>query len=137
MNRRSFLATMACGATLAVVGCKPKAPYSLVPISGVATYNGNPLPVGFTVQLEPTDGSRASMGKIQEGGKFEMRHTASQMGAKPGTNVVHVYWNDPPEVNPVPDEYKKMMEKYKFGGTENMTVEISKKDANFKIDFVD
>ena len=114
MNRRSFLTTAALGSVALVVGCKPKAPYALVPISGVATYNGKPLPTGFTVQLEPPD-----------------------KGAKPGTNVVHIYWNDPPEVNPVPDEYKNLMAKYGFSGSEKMTVEVSKKDANFKIDFTD
>lgn len=137
MNRRSFLATAALGSVALVVGCGPKAPYQVVPISGVATYNGQPLPVGFTVQLEPPDGSRASVGVIREGGKFEMVHTTAQKGAKTGSNTVRVYWNDPPEINPVPDEYKKLMAKYGFGGTENMTVEITKKDTNFKIDFVD
>ena len=137
MNRRSFLTTSALGSVALVVGCKPKAPYALVPISGVATYNGKPLPTGFTVQLEPPDGARASVGVIREGGKFEMVHTPSQKGAKPGTNVVHIYWNDPPEVNPVPDEYKNLMAKYGFSGSEKMTVEVSKKDANFKIDFTD
>ena len=138
MNRRTFL-TYSCatlvGATF--VGCAPKAPYDLVPIKGVATYNGKPLPEGFTLQFENADGSRPSIAKIGPDGSFEAIHTASQKGVKPGSNAIVVYWNDPPEVNPVPEEFAGLVKKYGFTGTDKMTVDISKKDANFKVEFTD
>ena len=138
MNRRTFLAyscVSLLGAT--AVGCGPKAPYEIAPIKGVATYNGKPLPEGFTLQFEPADGSRPSVAKINSDGSFEAVHTASQKGVKPGSNAVVVYWNDPPEVNPVPEEFAPLVKKYGFGGSDKMTVEISKKDSNFKVDFTD
>lgn len=137
MQRRAFLlATLTLG-TLASTGCKPKAPYTLVPIKGVVKYNGQPLPEGFTVQFEPEDGSRASFGKINSDGSFEAIHTATEKGVKAGKNAVRLYWNDPPEVNPVPEEYKALMAKYGFGGSDTMTVEITKKDNKFEVNFTD
>ena len=137
MNRRYFLLGLGACALTPLTGCKPKAPYALVPIKGVATYNGQPLPEGFSIQFEPEDGSRPSFGKIGPGGSFEAIHTATQKGVKTGKNVVKVYWNEPPELNPVPEEYKNLMAKYGFTGSETMTVDIQKKDSNFTVDFKD
>ncbi|MBP3557394.1 MAG: hypothetical protein J6K20_06785 [Thermoguttaceae bacterium] len=136
MNRRVFLASlMTSAAVVAVSGCGPKAPYELVPISGVATYQGKPIPTGFRVEFIPADGSRSSFGNIQEGGKFEAVHTPSQKGVKSGTCQVKIYWNDNPEINPVPEEYAEMIAKYGHTGTDVKEIEIKKKDKNFKIDF--
>ncbi len=135
MNRRVFLASLASAAVVAVSGCGPKAPYELVPISGVATYQGQPLPTGFRVEFEPTDGSRPSFGNIQDGGKFEVIHTASQKGVKAGMCKVKVYWNGNPETDPVPEEFAEMLSKYGMSGTDVKEVEIKKKDNNFKVDF--
>ncbi len=133
MNRRVFLASLA--AVVAVGGCAPKAPYALVPISGVATYQGKPIPNGFRVEFEPVDGSRASFGNIQEGGKFEAIHTPSQKGVKTGMCKVKIFWNDNPEINPVPEEYAEMIAKYGMSGTDVKEIEIKKKNNNLKIDF--
>ncbi len=134
MNRRVFLASLASAAVVAVSGCGPKAPYQLVPISGVATYQGKPIPTGFRVEFEPTDGSRPSFGNIQEGGKFEVVHTASQKGVKAGPCKVKIYWNGNPETDPVPEEFAEMMSKYGMTGSDVKEVEIKKKDNNFKLD---
>ncbi|MBQ7110044.1 MAG: hypothetical protein IJO06_02385 [Thermoguttaceae bacterium] len=134
MNRRVFLASLASAAVVAVSGCGPKAPYELVPISGVATYQGKPIPTGFRVEFEPTDGSRPSFGNIQEGGKFEVVHTASQKGVKAGPCKVKIYWNGNPETDPVPEEFAEMMSKYGMTGSDVKEVEIKKKDNNFKLD---
>ena len=135
MNRRVFLASLASAAVVAVSGCGPKAPYDMVPISGVATYQGAPLPTGFRVVFEPTDGSRSSFGNIQEGGKFEAVHTASIKGVKAGTCKVKVFWNGNPETDPVPEEFAELMSKYGMTGTDVKEVEITKKDNKYKVDF--
>lgn len=135
MDRRLFLSSLGAGALLTLVGCKPKAPYELVPISGVVKYKGQPLDDKFHIEFTPKDGSRPSMARINADGSFEAVHTASQKGVKPGSNEVIVYWNADPTVTPVPDEFKEMMEKYGFTGKAKLTVEITKKDNNFEVNY--
>ena len=135
MDRRLFLSSLGAGALLTLVGCKPKAPYDLVPISGVAKYKGQPLDERFHIEFTPKDGSRPSMARINADGTFEAVHTASQKGVKPGPNEIIVYWNEDPTVTPVPDEFKEMMEKYGFTGNAKLTVEITKKDNKFEVNY--
>ena len=136
MNKISFaFLGLVCACLFATIGCAPKAPYSLVEISGVASYQGTPLPEGFRVEFEPTDGSRPSFVIIQPGGKFELVHTASQKGAKVGTCKIRVYWNENPQTNPAPEEYQEMLSKYGMTGEDAPEVEVSKKDKDFKVNF--
>ena len=135
MNRRMFLASVGAGALVAISGCKPKAPYALVPISGTVTYQGKPLDERFHIQFEPDDGSRPSMGKIGSDGSFEAVHTASQKGVKQGPCAVVVYWNGDPVVDPVPEEFADMVAKYGFTGSDKLKVEISKKDTKFEVKY--
>ena len=136
MNKISFaFLGLVCACLFATIGCAPKAPYSLVEISGVASYQGTPLPEGFRVEFAPTDGSRPSFGVIHPGGKFELVHTASQKGAKVGTCKVRVYWNENPQTNPAPEEYQEMLSKYGMTGEDAPEVEVSKKDKDFKVNF--
>lgn len=137
MNRRAFLSA-SFGAVLCgvVAGCNnAKAKYALVPVKGVVTYQGKPLPSGFRVEFAPADGSRASFGNLADDGTFEAIHSPQQKGVKTGTCKVQVYWNADPTVTPVPDEYKDLIARYGFTGTENYTVEISKKESNLEIKF--
>ena len=122
MDRRLFLSSLGAG-------------YELVPISGVVKYKGQPLDDKFHIEFTPKDGSRPSMARINADGSFEAVHTASQKGVKPGSNEVIVYWNADPTVTPVPDEYKEMIAKYGFTGTDKLTVEITKKDNNFEVNY--
>lgn len=135
MNRRTFIATIGLGATALACGCKPKAPYGLVPVSGVVTYQGKPLDDRFHIEFQNTDGSRPSIARIGEGGKFEAVHTASQKGVKPGSNKVIVYWNADATTTPVPDEFKPMMDKYGFTGSDQLTIEITKKESKLEVKF--
>ena len=75
------------------------------------------------------------MARINADGSFEAVHTASQKGVKPGQNEVVVYWNEDPTVTPVPDEFKEMMEKYGFTGNAKLTVEITKTDNKFEVNY--
>jgi len=135
MDRRSFLAT-GVGALCLVCGCKPKAPYEIVPLSGKVTYQGKPLPNTFHIEFEAGDGSRPSMGKIlDDAGSFETWHTGTQKGVKPGPNTVTVYWDADPNVTPVPEEYVDMIAKYGFTGTDKLKVEIKGKDSKFEVKF--
>lgn len=135
MYRRNFLASLGVGALALVCGCKPKAPYDLVPVSGTVKYKGQPLDERFHVEFTPTDGTRPSMCKLDSEGNFEAIHTASQKGVKPGTNRVIVYWNEDPTTTPIPEEYQEMFSKYGFTGSEQLEVEISKKEKNFEVNY--
>ncbi len=136
MNRRSFLATTGVGALCLVCGCKPKAPYEVVPFSGKVTYQGKPLPNTFHIEFQNDDGSRPSMGKIiDDAGSFETWHTGTQKGVKPGSNTVTVYWDSDPTVTPVPEEYADMIAKYGFTGTDKLKVDIKGKDSKFEVKF--
>lgn len=136
MNRRFFLAGCAYLVGASFFGCKPKAPYALVPVKGTINYNGKPLPEGFCVQFEPENGGRSSMAYPDASGSFEAVHTASQKGVMTGKNVIRLYWIKDPAVSPMPPEYSGIMAKY-GGDSKEMVVDISKKDLNFKIEFKD
>ena len=75
------------------------------------------------------------MAKVNADGTFEAVHTASQKGVKPGENKVVVYWNDPPEVTPVPQEYMELFDKYGFTGSAQLTMTIEKKDSKFEVKY--
>jgi len=134
MNRRSFLAS-SVGVLCLVCGCKPKAPYEIVPLSGKVTYQGKPLPKDFHIEFD-CDGTRPSVGKIlDDAGSFETWHTGTQKGVKPGSNTVTVYWNHDPDVTPVPEEYADMIAKYGFTGSDKLKVDIKGKSKNFEVKF--
>lgn len=135
MERRVFLSSLCAAALVSVVGCGPKAPYDLVPIAGTVTYKGQPLDDRFHIQFVPNDGTRASMSKLDSKGNFEAVHTPSQKGVKPGTCTVEIYWNENPQVVPIPEEYTEMFEKYGFTGSDKMTVEIKGKNKKMQIAF--
>ena len=136
MNRRSFLATTSAGALCLVCGCKPKAPYEVVPLTGKVTYQGKPLPKEFHIEFQNDDGSRPSVGKIlDDSGSFETWHTGTQKGVKPGSNTITVYWDNDTAVVPVPEEYTEMIAKYGFGGSANLKVDIKGKDSKFEVNF--
>ena len=135
MNRRVFLASIGLGAAALACGCKPKAPYDLVPVSGTITYQGKPLDDRFYIEIQNEDGSRPSIGRPDATGKFEAIHTNTQKGVKPGKNTIVVYWKNNPEVDPIPEEFQPMFKKYGFTGSEKLTIDISKKETNLEIKF--
>ncbi len=135
MNRRVFLTSLSAGTLLLACGCKPKAPYELAQIAGTVTYQGKPLDERFHIQFVPSDGTRPSMGKLDENGHYEAVHTLAQKGVKPGPCTIEIHWNANPNVTPVPDEYKELIAKYGFTGSEKLSVEIVGKDKKFDIDF--
>jgi hypothetical protein len=112
-----------------ISGCDSKVPYDLVPIEGIATYQGKPLPEEFIIVFQPSDGSRSSEGIVKKGGKFQLIHTPQMVGAKVGTNTVFVR-----PIRVVPEGYKEFVNQYGLGAT-GFPVNIDRKNSAFKLDF--
>lgn len=118
---------------LFVTGCGVKAPYPVVPIEGVVTWGGKPIPKEFTLRFRPENGMNESTGVIKDGGKFTTIHTVSIDGVPTGQCTVRVAWSGGFGTSP-PDEYKPLVSKYGFT-SEGIPIEITKKDLNLKLDF--
>jgi hypothetical protein len=116
-----------------LVGCGASTPYSIVPIEGVASWDGKSLSPEFSLQFEPLDGRTHSTGIIQNGGKFRTVHTPDFDGVPTGKVRVIVEWHGGLGENP-PKEYEPLLKKYGHG-TEGLQLEITKKDLNLTIDF--
>jgi len=118
---------------LCIAGCGVKAPYPVVPIEGVVTWGGKPIPKEFTLKFRPESGMNESTGFIKDGGKFATIHTVDIDGVPTGKCTVRVIWSGGDGTFP-PDEYKPLVGKYGFT-SEGLPVEITKKDKNMKLDF--
>jgi hypothetical protein len=115
-------------AAVVLAGCGGVKP---VPVRGVATVNGQPLPFG-QVLFQPTDpqAGRPALGKIETDGRFEATSFAPGDGLMPGeyrlaidparpefdTSVAHL---TAPPVHP----------KYADGGTSGLTVTVRQGDG--------
>jgi hypothetical protein len=122
--------------TVTIFGCSPKAPYDVVRIEGVVTYDGKPLPPDFLLRFRPENGRNESTGFIKENGKFTTIHTVDIDGVPTGKCTVRVQWNgsDAPIPIPPPAEFQPLIKQYGFQ-SEGLPIEITKKDLNLKIDF--
>jgi len=87
---RPVLIALALGV---VGGCAKK--YDVVPVRGVLTYEGQPVP-GMIVRFQPSVG-RFSDGLTAEDGTFEMTYTIDTMGVEVDTHEVTVLWSPPTE----------------------------------------
>jgi hypothetical protein len=79
-------------------GCREAGP-PLVPVSGLVTYRGKPLPRG-TVSLRPTQAGAWDQptGSIDASGRYVV-YTQGRKGAPPGDYVVVVMATDAPAAN--------------------------------------
>ena len=117
-----------------IIGCGPKAPYDLVLLEGVVTYAGKPVTKDFRLEFLSADGKRPSSAFIkQDDGKFVAVHTVSQDGVPIGKCKVTIMWGGDIGTSP-PAEYEPMLKKYGFG-TEGLTLEFTKNDRKYKLDF--
>jgi hypothetical protein len=71
---------------LTVAGCN-RGP-QIAPVSGRVTLDGKPL-AAAEVKFEPQSG-RASHGRTNENGEYQMRYTRDQMGALVGEHTVRI-----------------------------------------------
>ena len=118
----------------ATIGCGPKAPYGIVEIAGVATFDGKPLPKNIKIDFIPEDGKRSSSAITRaDDGKFVAVHTVNQDGVPTGKCKVTVAWAGDIGTSP-PAEFAPMFKKYGFG-KEGMPIEITKADKKFQLDF--
>ena len=111
-------------------GCGPKADYAIVPIEGVASYNGAPLPDSCSLTFTVGE-HRASLGRIGAGGAFKTVHTPEIKGVPVGKAKVRVTWDaqgDPP------GEYKELFAKYGYD-SEGLEIEITKPDKTLRVEF--
>jgi hypothetical protein len=116
-------------------GCSPKAPYDVVPIEGIVTWNGKPLPKEFGLKFRPENGANESTGFIKDNGKFVTFHTIEISGVPTGHCTVRIAWNGGDGTTP-PPEYQPLLKKFGFQ-SEGLPLEIKKKDKSLKLDFPD
>jgi hypothetical protein len=131
--KRYFSILLFAFVAITIFGCGTKAPYGVVRVEGVVTWEGKQLPQDFILKFKPTDDKGESSGIIKTGGKFTAVHTPEIDGVPIGKCSVFVLWGGGLYSNP-PAEYEPLLKKYGFG-TEGLPLEIVKKDFNLKIDF--
>jgi hypothetical protein len=88
----------------AVAGCGKPAPYQLVPVSGVVTLDGHPVPhaqVTFVprASAENTAPGPGSMAFCDDSGKYELKSVRGEPGAVVGSHQVQISANG--DVKPV------------------------------------
>lgn len=86
LRRTPLLLLLAIGLA---AGCNQPGP-EVVPVSGTLMRKGKPV-AGLQVVFKPSDG-RPSFGESDDNGRFTLRYTRDQDGAKVGTHTVWVTW---------------------------------------------
>lgn len=119
-------------------GCGPGSEYKVVPISGVATWKGEPLPEGFYLTFQPENG-RPSEAPITSDGAFTALYSTSQSGVQVGKSTVTLSWRPGTTavgvgVPQAPRQYADLLKQYGFGSS-GVPIEITKKDSQFKVNF--
>lgn len=136
------LAMVTCLMALAGCGSSHEAPLEdSVPVSGVLTYKGQPLPF-YRVTLIPVDGRRPATGVTDKEGKFVLSTNLEGDGAPPGPNRVSVAWEGEPAADdgaePMPIENPALMPKppvalpKKYADPEQSGVEVVVPEAGLE-----
>ena len=136
MNK--FIGNAACCTVLLMLlsGCGERRPET-VPVSGVATYKGKPVP-RILLTFTPAMG-RPSTGTTDAEGKFELSYEAEHKGAQPGTHTVTVDYlpRDPGEEMEIeegrkkrPPEIEAILKKY---ATQKLTVEVKEEPTTLDL----
>src|SRR5436305_12776964 len=123
-----------------LLGCSRGGP-QVVPIDGVVTYNGEPVP-NVRIYFIPTDG-RPSWAVSDGSGHFSLDYDGQQRGAKVGTHTVTVQdagadidptaaMSGAPRPKPSP-ERAKLLAKYANREISPLKVEVKKADRNFQL----
>jgi hypothetical protein len=118
---------------LLISGCGVKTSYDVVPIEGIATWDGKLIPQEFTIVFRPENGKTESMGFVKDGGRFEAIHTVEIKGVPTGKCTVHIVWGGRDGTTP-PKEYEPLIKNYGFQ-SKGLPLEITKKNKSMKIDF--
>jgi hypothetical protein len=120
-------ALLAAGMILLGAGCGRNGPRP-VPVSGVVTIDGQPLPAGF-IRVVP-EGGRPSSGTIGADGRFTLGCFTNNDGCLPGTHKVEVSG-----LQVLSETQQKWLapRKYASTGTSGLTVMIDKATDAFQI----
>jgi hypothetical protein len=83
---------------LTITGCESK-PYTLAPVAGIVTLDGEPVP-GAVVNFQPQAGESRSPGPGSTGrcdaeGHFELKTIRDELGAVKGVHTVRIYSYSP------------------------------------------
>jgi|SRR6478672_4336290 len=113
-----------------VIGCSRGGP-DVVPVTGVITRNGKPVPF-VTVYFQPTSG-RPSLGDCDAEGRFKLRYTREQDGAKVDTHSVYVVHFPEGGAGPAPPDFKQIYEKYGTPEKSPLKIEVKKAMRNLEI----
>lgn len=118
---------------VALAGCDSGGP-KVVPVSGVLTRNGQPVP-NLEVYFMPTHG-RNSVGMADAQGRFTLGYTPDQEGALVGEHTVFVVFNPPQtgaERAVAPADLQPILKKYGSKDTSPLKIEIKKRESNLEI----
>lgn len=87
MNKQTLFTLVVLSTTLSFFGCGS----DLVSVTGTVTLDGKPLE-GATVTFRPQEGEsdRPSAGVTDASGKYELKYTATEKGAKKGKHRVEI-----------------------------------------------
>ena len=116
--------------SLTVTGCSKGGP-EIVPVSGVVTRNGKPVPF-VTVYFQPTTG-RPSLGNCDAEGRFKLGYTREQDGAKVDTHTVYVVHFGEAAGGPPPADFKQIYAKYGTPELSPLKIEIKKPVSNLEV----
>ncbi|MBR4750895.1 MAG: hypothetical protein IK077_03965 [Thermoguttaceae bacterium] len=136
MQRREFLASLS-GLALVVsgiAGCGKgkKSQYNVVKFGGTATYDGQPIPEGFSLLFTPAEGKQSGAA-TKAGGEFYARYSSAEDGVQSGSLKVTVGW-DEEEQGAIPAGFEDLIKSY---GTDEgaLTISVDKANTSYALDF--
>lgn len=122
---RASIERLLLAAAVLAGGCGPRRP-AVVPVSGIVTLAGKPLPGGF-VRVVPAE-SRAATGQIGPDGRFTLGTFAEADGCVAGTHGVAVLGPLPrggETVAAVPEPAVVVPARYREAATSGLTITIT------------
>jgi len=115
----------------ALLGTCSRSGPQIVPVSGVVTHNGKPVPF-VTVYFQPTSG-RPSLGNCDGEGRFTLGYTREQNGAKVDTHTVYVVYFGEAAAGPAPPDWKEIYKKYGTPELSPLKIDVTKAMKNLEI----
>jgi hypothetical protein len=124
--------------TLVLLGGVSSCNSKLVPLTGRLTYKGEPVP-STEVCFQPDDGSRKSVGKTDDDGRFRLSYSLSEEGVTRGRHTVYLRYTrsaeeelgkSPPKAS---KELQAVIAKYADPAKSDLHVEVTKSGQDVEI----
>lgn len=121
------------------LGCAKSGP-DVVPVSGKATRNGEPVP-GLFLEFQPDEG-RGSWGTTNEQGQFTLEYSRQKKGARVGKHTVTVSFRPgslqdeiaaAKGTRKLPKDSVNIEKKYGSESPDRLRVEISKRTSDLEL----